>query len=152
MTRGSDARRFPARSRASVARGRALARKAAAVRPRSFVIVCRPGGGGTVAISILTIAAEVVATGSAAALLFPLLRVRRGSDGLRRWTPVGELLRDIGRHHNGALDRKALRRQIRCLRRRLARIGVNPDLIETHRTRGVRLAVRPEQVLRVAGP
>jgi hypothetical protein len=116
----------------------------------SFAIVCRPGAGGKVAVSILVTTAEVVATRAAAALLLSLLQVRRHSDGLPNFLPVGEILRLMGRHHGAHLDRKALRRLIHSLQSRLAHVGIDPLVLQSHRTLGIRLAARPEQVMCVA--
>ena len=110
--------------------------------PRSCAIVAGPDRDGGAVLHLVTLNAEIAVTGRAAALMLALANAHRGADGLPKWSSVGDVLRNIGLTWPGRLDRRIFRTLVRYLRRRADRCAL-PDLLQTHRVRGVRLSRFP---------
>jgi len=137
----------------SYARSATRAVSAAALQAARVALRC-PGEFALVAIRSLrtrpgwtvTDTCDTALSAQAAALMLCLASARFGPDGRPRWMPIGDVLARVSQGYTGPVHRRALRARVRRLRARLRRYGI-ADLLQTHRTRGLRLAAYPAAIV-----
>ena len=115
--------------------------------PRAYTLVVGRTRDNETIVHLVTSNTSLIVTGLAAELILFLARARRGSDGLPKWSSVGDVLHHLSLHLPGRLDRKRLRALTRRLNRLMQRTDIS-DLVHTHRSRGVRLAAYPASIVR----
>jgi hypothetical protein len=136
------------RSPSSFEQARAAGRRAIARShaPHAYALLCARGVGSVAMVALVTSDVEVFLKDRAASLLVCLAGARRDADGLPKWSSVGDVLLHLGAVSPTRIDRHGLRALIRYLQRCVERCNI-PTLVQTHRSRGVRLTTFPAVVV-----